>query len=61
MEYDLQDFLYSFIDLERSKHGRTIARIWEDSDSDSDDNWKSRDVYLRDASEGFHGGRGSKV
>lgn len=61
MQYELQDFLYSFIDLERSKHGRTIARIWEDSGSDSDDNWNPRDVYLRDASDGFHGGRGSKV
>lgn len=61
MEYGLQDFLYSFIDLERSKHGRTIAKIWEDSGSDSDDNRKPRDVYLRDASDGFHGGRGYKV
>lgn len=61
IQYELQEFLYSFIDLERSKHGHMVARIWEDSGSDSDDNWKSRDVYLRDASDGFHGGRGSKV
>jgi hypothetical protein len=65
MEYELQDFLYNFVDLELSKHGRTIARIWDDSGSDSDDNWnwnsKHHDIYLRDASDGFHGGRGSKV
>lgn len=61
MEYELHEFLYSFIDLERSKHGRAIARIWDDSGSDSDDNTKYRDVYLRDASDGYHGGRGSKV
>lgn len=58
MEYELQDFLYNFLNLELSKHGRVIARFWEDSGSDSDD---GRDIYLRDASDGFHGGRGSKV
>lgn len=62
VRYELQDFLYSFLDLERSKHGHVIARFWDDSGSDSDDNKRpSRDVYLRDASDGFHGERGSKV
>lgn len=61
IRYELQDFLYRFIDLERSKHGKVIAKFWEDSDSDIDEKWNSRDLYLRDVSEGFHGGRGSKV
>jgi len=61
MEYELQDFLYNFVDLDHSKQGHVIARIWEDSGSDSDDNWKPRDAYLRDASDGYHGGRGYKV
>lgn len=60
IRYELYDFLYSFLDLERSKQGRVIARFWEDSGSDSDEGGH-RDVYLRDASDGFHGGRGSKV
>lgn len=58
MQYELKDFVYNFLDLELSKQGRVIARFWEDSGSDSDD---GRDVYLRDANDGFHGGRGSKV
>jgi hypothetical protein len=61
IRYELQEFLYHFVDLERSKQGQLIARFWDDSDSDVDEKWSSRDVYLRDASEGFHGGRGSKV
>jgi hypothetical protein len=36
-----------------------IARFWEDSDSDSEDG--RRDPYLHDASQGYHGGWGSKV
>lgn len=60
MEYELNDFLYVFLDLELSKHGNVIARFWEDSGSDTDEGG-NRDVYLRDASDGFHGGRGSKV
>jgi hypothetical protein len=59
VRYELHDFLYNFLDLERSKHGKVIARFWDDSGSDSDEG--GRDVYLRDASDGFHGGRGSKV
>lgn len=61
IRYELQDFLYNFLDLELSKHGCVIARFWDDSGSDSDDIRGSRDVYLRDLNDGFHGGRGSKV
>ena len=54
---ELQDFLYTFIELESSKQGKVIARFWEDSnsDSDSDSNEKKRDIYLRDATKGYHG------
>ena len=56
---EIQDFLYIFLDLESSKQGKVIARFWEDSDSDSEDG--RRDPYLHDASQGYHGGWGSKV
>ena len=61
---EIQEFLYTFIDLDSSKQGRVIARFWENdsSDSDHDDNkMVNRDNYLKDAVEGFHGGKGSKV
>jgi hypothetical protein len=58
---EIQDFIYHFIHLESSKQGRTIARFWDNSDSDSDDNKPKNDIYLRDAGEGFHGGKGAKV
>lgn len=61
--YELQDFLYSVIDLETSKQGRLIASLWEntDSNSDSDYEYKKTDVYIEEAKKGIHGGRGSKV
>ena len=54
---ELQDFLYRYVELESSKQGKVIARFWEDSnsDSDSDTNEKKRDIYLRDATKGYHG------
>ena len=61
--YELQDFLYSMIDLESSKQGRLIARLWDSSGSNSDDefDYKKPDVYVEEANKGLHGGRGSKV
>jgi len=61
--YELQDFLYSMIDLESSKQGRLIARLWDNSGSNSDSefDYKKPDVYVEEANKGLHGGRGSKV
>ena len=55
--YELQDFLYRFVDLESSKQGRLIAAMWDDSASDSDEEFwnKKRDVYLVDTTRGYHG------
>lgn len=58
---EIQEFLYTFVDLESSKQGKVIARFWENDGSDSDHELSSRDNYLKDAIEGFHGGKGSKV
>ena len=61
--YELQEFLYSVIDLESSKQGRFIARLWEDSESNSDTDYEyvKTDVYIEEAKKGLHGGRGAKV
>ena len=55
--HGLQDFLYRFVDLESSKQGRLIAEMWDDSGSDSDEEFwnKKRDVYLVDMKRGYHG------
>jgi hypothetical protein len=55
--HGLQDFLYRFVDLESSKQGRLIAEMWDDSGSDSDEEFwnKKRDVYLVDTTRGYHG------
>ena len=54
--HGLQDFLYRFVDLESSKQGRLIAEMWDDSASDSDEDFwnKKRDVYLVDTKKGYH-------
>ena len=60
--YELQDFLYSMVDLESSKQGRLIARLWDTSGSNSDEELDyKKDVYVEEANKGLHGGRGSKV
>jgi hypothetical protein len=60
--YGIQEFLYSVIDLESSKQGRLIARIWDNSGSNSDSEIDyKKDIYVEEAKEGRHGGRGSKV
>ena len=60
MLHELQYILYPYLDLHASYNGRRVAEALEDSDSDSE-SWKSGrrrnknvDVYLLDASEGFH-------
>jgi hypothetical protein len=61
--YELQDFLYNVIDIESSKQGRLIAKLWEDSDSNSESEYEyaKTDVYIEEAKKGLHGGRGAKV
>lgn len=64
---ELPYFLYTWVDLDRSKQGDIVARMFGDTTSDSDDEkWhpaskKADDIYLEEAKQGFHGGRGSKV
>jgi hypothetical protein len=65
IRYELHQLLYVYIDMDASRNGIRIAEMLEDSDSDSD-SWHSgggrrEDVYLEEAREGFHGGRGAKV
>ena len=60
--YELHEFLYSVIDLESSKQGRLIARLWDNSGSNSDEEFDyKKDAYIEEAKKGLHGGRGSKV
>jgi len=60
--YELQDFLYYMVDLESSKQGRLIARLWDNSGSNSDEEVDyKKDIYVEEANKGLHGGRGSKV
>jgi hypothetical protein len=75
--HNFADLLYTFLDLQASKQGRLIAQLYEDSDSSSESEWgrgdrrkgrkrqgngrKVEDVYLQEARQGMHGGRGSKV
>jgi hypothetical protein len=58
---EIQRFLYIFLDLDTSKHGRMITRIMIDTDDDDDDERGDRDMYLVDAQEGWHGGGWQKV
>ena len=63
IRYGLEEFLYRVINVEISKQGRFIANLWEASGSTSETEVyeTKKDVYLEDATKGFHGGRGSKV
>jgi hypothetical protein len=62
---ELQTLLWHYIDLDASKVGIKLAEKLITSDSDSDSGGgrarKSDDVYLQEAREGMHGGRGYKV
>lgn len=68
---EIQYLLYPYLDLEVSRNGVKLADLLYDSDSDTD-SWKSGgrggkprrradDIYIKEAQEGIHGGRGSKV
>ena len=63
IRYGLEEFLYRVIHVEASKQGRFIASLWDASGSTSESEMyePKKDVYLEDATKGFHGGRGSKV
>ena len=55
-------FIYMFIDMDSSKHGKKIARIMNDTDDEYDDDDRGdKDVYLVEAQEGWHGGGWQKV
>lgn len=68
---EFQDFLYTWIDPDRSKRGEMVARWFGESSSESDDasptlrslgrKKQDTDIYLLEARQGLHGGRGSKV
>jgi hypothetical protein len=59
---ELPQLLWRYVDLENSSQGRLVASFWCDSDSD-DERFAHRgvDVYIEEARQGFHGGRGAKV
>jgi len=67
--YEFQYLVYPYLDLENSKNGRRIAHLLEDTDSDNDSVKSGRkggmprglDIYIAEAQEGLHGGRGFKV
>jgi hypothetical protein len=65
--HNIADLAYCFVDLDLSKQGRRIAQIGEDSESDSDGSRtrkkkkRHEDVYLVEARQGMHGGKGWKV
>jgi len=57
--HELQYLLYVFIDMDSSENGKLFD---DDSDSEHDETYRGRDdVYLMEARDGLHGGRGSKV
>jgi hypothetical protein len=57
--HELQNLLYPFIDMDRSKNGGIFD---DEEDSEHEEAYKGRDdVYIMEAREGLHGGRGSKV
>jgi len=59
---EFQQFIWCYIDLERSKQGMIILDYLDDTDSDSDSvSYKRPDKYIQDASEGYHGGGWAKV
>lgn len=69
--HELQHLLYPYIDMDISQAGIRVAIALEESESDAD-SWKSgrrgrggrmrsKDVYLEEAQEGYHGGKGFKV
>lgn len=72
---ELSDFLYRWLDLDASKQGKKIAKLFDESESDSDGGWPKKkkpgkrqgggkkpvDIYLVEATQGMHGGKGWKV
>lgn len=65
---EFSSFLYRYLNLDVSKQGEKIARLFDSSDSDSDAGWLKRkrpgrqtDIYLIEARQGMHGGKGWKV
>jgi hypothetical protein len=64
--HELQQLIYPYLDMDVSKAGMRVAIALEETESDSD-SWRSghrrerRDVYLEEAQEGYHGGKGFKV
>lgn len=65
---ELQTLLWHYIDVDSSKIGIKLAEKLVTSDSDSDGGGSRRggrrkidDIYIQEAREGLHGGRGYKV
>lgn len=59
---ELQQLLWTYIDLQSSKQGIRIADYLDESDSDSESGgYRHVDRYIQDASEGYHGGGWAKV
>ena len=54
VKVELQKFLYTYLDLESSKHGMKIARLLGESDNEDSDGENEMDSYLRDIQEGYY-------
>ena len=54
---ELQDMLWSYVDLEESTQGMQVVSWFDDSDSDSDGGNGKVDVYIQDSAAGWHSSR----
>ena len=71
IEVELQEFLYTWIDPDLSKQGEKVGRWFGETSSESEEDTskakargvqkKDVDIYIVEARQGLHGGRGSKV
>ena len=58
---EITEFLYCYIDIDMSEHGRNITELLYETDSDGEGGNRRDDVYITDSREGYHGGDGYKV
>ena len=59
--FEFSEFLYTYVNLETSKQGMFIANLYGQGTSDSDGENTAQDIYVVEANQGLHGGRGQKV
>ena len=54
VKVEIQTLLYTYVDLESSKHGMRIARLLSESDGEESDGENEMDSYIRDIQEGYY-------